>query len=247
MQKTIIALTILCALGAGVYFLSGSTQKQTTPNSPSEDMSAQNAENVNTPTQEATVITPGTYSVSPNESTIAWSAKKPLIEGYINSGTIPVQSGSVGVFEQVVDGLITLDLANITVGLTAKKPGKESALEEHLKKADFFDVTTYPTGELRIKSIAPHADVATTFTYDVTVDLTLKGITNEVTFPAEVFKQSDGALVVTATTEIDRTKWGITFGSGSFFEKLGENMVDDMVALDIALIANPTQGEAPTE
>ena len=70
---------------------------------------------------------------------------------------------------------------------------------------------------------------------------------NEVTFPAEVFKQADGALVVTATTEIDRTKWGITFGSRSFFENLGENMVDDMVALDIALIANPTQGEAPTE
>ncbi len=250
MQKIIIALTILCVLGAGVYFLSGSTQKQVVLDTPSEDVPAQSAHTApaNTPpTQEAVAITPGMYTVSPNESTITWSAKKPLLDGYINSGTIPVQSGTIEVFEQVVDGIITFDLTNLTVGLTAKKPGKESALEEHLKKADFFDVATYPTGELHIKSIAPHTEVATAFSYDVTIDLTLKGVTNEVTFPAEVFKRSDGALTVKTTTEIDRTKWGITFGSKSFFENLGDNMIDDMVALDIALVAHPAPSNTSTE
>jgi polyisoprenoid-binding protein YceI len=242
MAKALIAVVILAGLGAGVYFIGGTQAPApvevatTTPEAPPA-----------APAPTASTIEAGTYAVVPGESTIAWSAQKPLIEGYINSGTMPVASGTIEVLDPLmVSGLFTMNMDEISVGLTALKPGKESALEEHLKKADFFDVENYPTAEFRIKQVVPHADVATTFTYDLTGDLTLKGVTNEVVIPAVLQKEGDN-MVARAEFEIDRTLWDIKIGSGKFFTELGDNMIGDMVALNLTIVAQPVPVTPPTD
>jgi hypothetical protein len=68
-------------------------------------------------------------TVAASESTVNWSAKKPLIDGYVNSGTIDVKEGTITVAGTQASGSFTIDMDTIHVGLTAKKPGQEGTLE----------------------------------------------------------------------------------------------------------------------
>lgn len=183
------------------------------------------------------VVTDGAYSVDASESIVNWAGKKPLIDGYTNSGTIEITEGTIDVSGQTATGEFIIDMDTLHVGLTAKKPGSEGKLEEHLKSDRWFNVPEFPTATFKITQVTPRADSAATFTYDVTGDLTMKGQTHEITFPATIYTAADGKLHTEASTEIDRTQWGITSGSKNFFDNLADNVIDDMVALSFDLVA----------
>ena len=69
-----------------------------------------------------------------------------------------------------------------------------------------------------------------------TADLTIKGITAPVEFDAEVNDQS-GQLTATGVMTVNRTKYGIKYGSGSFFEGLGDKVIYDDFTLKFKLVA----------
>ncbi|OGG88758.1 hypothetical protein A2592_02710 [Candidatus Kaiserbacteria bacterium RIFOXYD1_FULL_42_15] len=193
-------------------------------------------------TQETTndarqVVTPGSYSVDISTSEVRWAGKKPLIDGYINSGTIGLTEGTITVSDDVATGSFTIDMNTLAVGSTAKKPGKESLLEGHLKGTGWFNVAEFPTALFVITKVTPRADSDVTFEYDVTGDLTMKDVTNEISFPATIYESVDGNINVEAVTVLDRTKWGITSMSGSFFDDLADNVIDDNVQLSFSLKA----------
>ena len=75
--------------------------------------------------------------------------------------------------------------------------------------------------------------------YKIVGNLTMKGVTNEINFPAKIYLK-DGALHAEASFAIDRTKWKITYGSTNFFKSLGDNFIDDMVELAFNIVATPT-------
>ena len=186
---------------------------------------------------ERTAITAGSYAVDTEKSIVNWSGKKPLIDGYINTGEISLSEGSIEVLENDATGSFVIAMDTLTVGLTAKKPDQETALEGHLKGDRWFDVAAYPTATFVINELTPKADSATTFTYTIEGDLTLKGQTHPVTFDAVIYENADGTIRAEAATEIDRTKWGITAGSASFFDNLADNAIDNMIALSFTLVA----------
>lgn len=186
---------------------------------------------------EKLVVADGSYTVDTQSSVVRWSGKKPLISGYTNSGTIGVSSGSITVADNTASGEFTIDMDTLDVGLTAKKPGQEGALEGHLKGERWFDTATYPTATFVITNVNKRADSDATHIYDVTGDLTMKGITNRISFPAEIYQTASGEIRAIASTEIDRTKWGITAGSGSFFDDLADNVIDDMIAISFDISA----------
>ena len=90
------------------------------------------------------------------------------------------------------------------------------------------------------KVTAKNSDSANT-SYDVEGDLTIKDKTNTITFPATIKQEANGQVVAEATTKIDRTKWGLTAGSASFFDNLADNAIDDMIELSFKLVANKQQ------
>jgi polyisoprenoid-binding protein YceI len=229
MKKIILALGALVIIGGLVFIFGGESSLN-----PAHNAQTNQSEDL----ESATAIAPGTYAVAANESSFAWAGKKPLIDGYTNSGTIDVSVGTIVVDQQKARGTFTLDMNTLHVGLTAKKPGQEGKLEEHLKSDRWFDVAAYPTAKFEITNFAPAAEGAPEFTYTITGNLTMKSKTNEITFPAKVYQTADGRLHAEAETEIDRTKWGITSGSGNFFDNLGDNMISDMVALSFSIIAD---------
>ena len=110
-----------------------------------------------------------------------------------------------------------------TINTTDLSGEWKDKLDAHLRNDDFFNVPEHPTSTLTFKKVNSKAGNK----YNITADLTIKGKTNPVTFDALVSDDS-----VQGELTFDRTKWNIKYGSGSFFEGLGDKMINDKVKLD---------------
>lgn len=118
-----------------------------------------------------------------------------------------------------VKGVVTMDekdLANLKVDLTidaASVNTGHAKRDEHLRNADFFDVAKYPT----ITFVSKRAEKAGPDRLKVTGDLTIHGVTREVTVdvegPTQEVKDPGGNLRrgATATTRINRKDFGLTW------------------------------------
>ena len=170
-----------------------------------------------------TVATAQNKKVNVEKSQINWVGKK--VTGQ-HSGTINLQDGTL-VFKgkKLVGGTFNVNMASITVTDLKAGQGKEK-LEGHLKADDFFGTDKFATAALEFKTIAAKANGV----YTVTADLTIKGITNPVTFDITV----NGNTATTAFN-VDRTKYGIKFKSKNFFENLGDNVIYDDFELTVNL------------
>ena len=106
-------------------------------------------------------------------------------------------------------------------------------LEGHLKSEDFFGVEAFPTASLIIKSAEP-TDVENQYT--VVADLTIKEITNEITFVTDV-ELGEGTLTAKADLVFDRAAFDVRYSSGSFFDDLGDKLISDEVEMSVTLVA----------
>lgn len=183
------------------------------------------------------VVTDGDYQVVLAESQVNWAGKKPLIDGYVNSGSIALSGGSISVKDEQATGNFIIDMDTLSVSKTPTKPGAENVLEGHLKGKSWFAVEEFPEAKFVITKVAKRTDSDTTLTYDVSGDLTMKDETHELAFPAMIYMDAEGKVHAQAQTEFDRTRWGVTFGSGSFFDNLANNVISDKVALSFDLVA----------
>jgi polyisoprenoid-binding protein YceI len=163
-----------------------------------------------------------TKKVDVTKSSINWVGKK--VTGS-HEGTITLREGAL-VFKgkKVVNGNFTVDMTTInTTDLSGK--GKTN-LDGHLKSDDFFGVEKFPTATLVFKTIGEKSNGV----YAVTADLTIKGITHPIKFELTV----DGNMAST-TLKVDRTKYDIKYGSGSFFSDLGDKTIYDEFELTVKL------------
>ncbi|MGK7389983.1 MAG: YceI family protein [Candidatus Cyclobacteriaceae bacterium M2_1C_046] len=169
------------------------------------------------------------FSVNPEESTVKWVGRKVTGEHY---GTVALKSGNLDIQDgQLKGGSFVVDMTSIVSDdLTGEYKGK---LEGHLKSDDFFGVENYPEAKFIVTKAVKKGGNQ----YDVTGDLTVKGKTNVVTFPAEVVITDKNAYA-TATITVDRSKYDVRYGSGSFFDNLGDKTIYDNFELQVKLVAN---------
>lgn len=166
--------------------------------------------------------------VDTNSSQIAWVGKK--VTGQHN-GTVDIKEGALEMEDgQVVGGSFDIDMTTVNV-LDLEGEYKDK-LMGHLRSDDFFSVDKYPTAKFTITSI--EESEATDATHFVAGDLTIKGITNKITFPATV-TITDGKANAKASFALDRTKWDVKYGSGSFFDGMGDKMIYDDFELTVNL------------
>ncbi|HBD26034.1 YceI family protein [Flavobacterium sp.] len=160
--------------------------------------------------------------VDASKSTINWVGKK--VTG-AHEGTISLKEGAL-IFKgkKLVGGNFTVDMTTInTTDLSGK--GKTN-LDGHLKSDDFFGVEKFPTATLVIKSIGDKGNGV----YSATADLTIKGKTESIKFDLTV-----AGNTATTTLKVDRTKYDIKYGSGSFFSDLGDKTIYDDFDLTVKL------------
>ncbi len=160
--------------------------------------------------------------VKTDESKITWKAYK--VTGS-HTGTVDLREGSL-LFngDKLTGGEFVVDMTSlIATDLEGEYKGK---LEGHLKSDDFFGVENNPSSKLvftEVKSTGKNS-------YEVTGDLTIKGITKPITFDLSVYGSK-----ATATLKVDRANYNVKYGSGSFFDNLGDKTIYDEFDLVVDL------------
>ena len=163
-----------------------------------------------------------TKKIDAAKSSINWLGKK--VTGQHN-GTVNFKEGAL-VFKgkKVAGGNFTVDMTSLTAtDLTGEWLGK---LNGHLKADDFFGTDKFPTAKLVFKKVA----VKSANVFTVTADLTIKGITSPVTFDLATTANSASTKFM-----VDRTKYDIKYGSGTFFTSIGDKAIADEFELEVSL------------
>jgi polyisoprenoid-binding protein YceI len=179
-------------------------------------------------TVNAEVIKEGKHAVDAAKSTVNWKGEKVTGEhvGFINikSGDLEIKDG------QLVGGEFVIDMASIeSTDLTGEYKGK---LEGHLKSDDFFGVATYPIASLNITKVKATNKNGS---YEVTADLTIKDITKSITFTTTLVN-TEGLIYANSNIIIDRSEYDVKYGSGSFFDDLGDKTIYDDFTLTVNLV-----------
>lgn len=223
-----ISMMTIVACGANENAANNNSTAETASN---HNMSNENHDSMESDTEmsdDEEMSTGDVYAVDIEASSLEWSGSK---VGSTHNGPVDIQSGSLEVDgDQLVAGEFVIDMTSIDN--SDLSGGMKDKLVGHLKSDDFFGVETYPTASLVIKS----ADRLNSGDYAVVADLTIKETTAEVTFNATV-EQSDTEITANADITIDRAVYDVRFGSGSFFDDLGDDLIDDEVDITIALVA----------
>jgi polyisoprenoid-binding protein YceI len=188
-----------------------------------------------TPATRATALKAATpYKLQPQLSTLGWDAKA-VTHGH--NGTVQFSTGELLVNgAQLVGGTVTVDMKTIkaTDITDAENNGKFMG---HITSDDFFATAKYPTASFKITKVTPikgaaaAADNAT-----ITGELTIKGITKPLSFPAKVGVKN-GVAAATGTATVNRTQYDIKYGSKSFFEGIGDKAIYDDFTLSFNIIA----------
>ncbi len=168
-------------------------------------------------------------NVDVESSSVKWVGKK--VTGQHN-GSISLKGGRLEMEDgQLVGGLFTIDMASINVeDLSGGGKGK---LEGHLKSDDFFGVEKFPSATFVITKAVPQGPGK----YKIVGNITIKETTEEIQFPATV-EEKDGKMIAKADITIDRSKFNVRYGSGSFFDNLGDKTIYDNFDLSVELVAS---------
>jgi polyisoprenoid-binding protein YceI len=171
------------------------------------------------------------YELAADGSTVHWRGTKP---GGEHVGVVSVTEGKVMVDNGAVSGgSMTIDLNSIeNFDLEGDMNGR---LVGHLKSEDFFYTEQYPTAVFEIVSAAAKEGVAPEGgvkpTHEITGNLTMRGVTKSITFPAAVTVTDGKVKAVTNEFAINRTLWGVNFKSRTVFAEFKDDFIGDMINL----------------
>ncbi|GGZ27008.1 hypothetical protein GCM10007049_19730 [Echinicola pacifica] len=184
--------------------------------------------------QEVAEATGATLTVDPAASAISWTGYKPAGKHF---GSIPVQSGEINVEDgSLTGGKFTFDITGLKIDDLEEGTENYGKLHGHLQSPDFFDAANHPTATFEITSVEPYGSGDTVEdkeeyetdntpntlseqmvpnpTHWISGNLTMRGTTKNIKFPASVSVSNDNASAA-AGFNIDRTDWGLTYGDES--------------------------------
>lgn len=199
-----------------------------------------------TAAKEVTTASGAALKVDNAASKIEWVATK--VSAY-HTGTINIKSGELNVKDSVISGgNFILDMNSMVVsGPEGSNQKKNEELLDHLKGGDFFGVAANPEATFTITAVAPFTGMASDTTdprqesiskykvanptHTVSGNLTIKGVTKNITFPAKI-TIVDNSVDAIAKFNINRKDWGIVYPGQP------DDLIRDEINLGIALKAS---------
>lgn len=147
--------------------------------------------------------TPGTYSIDHSHTHLGFAVRHFGLSKV--RGEFEKFDGTITIADPVTDSHVevTIDAASFE--------SRDDGRNAHIRSADFLDVETFPTLTFRSTGLRSEGD-----SWVVTGDLTIRDVTRSVELETEL----DGVLddpygqeriAFSATTEIDRTDFGLTW------------------------------------
>lgn len=198
-----------------------------------------------TEAKEVTAADGEALKVDPAASKVEWIGTK--VSGY-HEGTVNVKSGELKVKDgNVTGGNFILDLTSLTVtGPKDSDTAMNNKLLGHLKSPDFFDVAANPDASFVITEVKPFSGTVKDTTdprqeaiskykvanptHSISGNLTIKGVTKNIEFPASVTVNA-GTVDAIAKFNIDRSQWNIIYPGKP------DDLIRNEVHLGIALKA----------
>ncbi len=165
------------------------------------------------------------FIIDTKESVVTWKGSS--VEGaqagyaYISKGELMIENG------QLMGGTVEIDMNKIE----GPGHGSDNNLIKHLKSPDFFDVKKFPLSTIAITKVAS----INVEDKEITGNLTIKGITHPVTFPAKL-EVDDRIIKANGRLVIDRTKWDVRYRSGKFYDNLADKTISDSIEFNIKIV-----------
>ena len=181
-----------------------------------------------------------TYAVNTEGDEVMWYGYKTYADGS-HEGTIQVSEGELEVEDgQLVGGTFTIDMSTIHSTDLAGEEDMYNKLVGHLKSPDFFAVDSFPTAKFVITDVKEATADTTGATHMISGNLTMRGITKNITIPATVEMGDNMISLNTPEFVIDRSKWNVRFRSTSFAEFADiakDKAIDNNIKLEVDLKA----------
>lgn len=209
-----------------ILILFTSSCKKEKPSSENDEMSSINTE-----------VDGTKYNVDSKISIVNWTGFKPMGK---HNGTIKINEGFVNIKnDSIVDGRFFIDMNTLTVSDLKAGDGKED-LENHLKglgdkekKDHFFNVSKYPTSDFKITKVEFKEGKTIIFG-----NLTIKGVTKAVNFPAQVSINENQVVINSETLRLNRTYWNVNYASKTLFSDLKDKFINDEIEVQVSVKAN---------
>lgn len=165
-------------------------------------------------------------AIDTTESVVTWEGSNTFGSHsgyvYISKGELMIETG------ELVGGAVEIDMNTIE----DKDHGSDNGVIKHLKDPDFFDVKKFPFSRFAITKVTS----INVEDKEITGNLTIKGITQPVTFPAKM-EVKDGIVKADGKLVIDRTKWNVRYKSGKFFDNLADETISDSIEFHMKIVA----------
>ena len=182
---------------------------------------------MSTATAVPTSVPTGRWSVDPSHSSVEFQVK------HLGIANVRGHFAKFGGTLEIGDDLASAKAYGVVEA--ASVDTNDEARDAHLRSPDFFDVDRHRDITFESRSITPTGDDG----FEITGDLTMRGVTRELTLRAEITgteqdPYGNERVGLEVTGELDRGDYGITFNQalGS-----GNVLVSDRVKLHLDISA----------
>ena len=174
---------------------------------------------------EASASTGNELALNTTDSKLHWEGNK--VTGKHN-GQVNISSGKIILDEEgnLSGGNFVIDMNSIDVQ-DLEGEYKEK-LTGHLKSDDFFDVENHPEAKFEITSVAK---AETEGHLLISGNLTLRGVTKNITFDAQINNVTEGNFAATADFNIAREDFGVSYAGKA------DDLISKEINIKIDLIA----------
>ena len=159
------------------------------------------------------------------QSSLIWKGTK--VTGF-HEGTVDIKSGSLLVDNEAISGgNFVLDMN--TISSTDLEGEYKGNLDGHLKNEDFFNVTEFPEATFQITQVTAGSSANNVV---IAGNLTIKGISKNVTFDADVEELTETTVKVKADFNITRAEWGVNYSGKQ------DDLISKEINFKVNLVAN---------
>lgn len=178
--------------------------------------------------QELSQLKKGDYAVEVSSSKLIWTGKE--VSTKQHNGTLNIKKGQIIISDKgLIRGDIEIDMS--TINTTDLQGRGKDRLDGHLKSPDFFDVKQHPVAFLKFQGNEKHFSNGK-FKFDG--ELTIKNISHPISFYSSI-ENPNGKLTAKAEVIFDRSLYNVRFGSGKFFDNLGDRLIYDEISIDVLI------------
>ncbi|MGB3211930.1 MAG: YceI family protein [Desulforhopalus sp.] len=189
-------------------------------------------EAIDAPDDPETFITlaGGMYQLDLSKSIAEWAGRNQNSKHF---GTIRFSKGSLAVTNGLIKGELEIDMESIE-NINLKGDDLQPVLISHLTSDDFFFVSNFPKASYKItQGRLTEKAYATAVNCLIQGELTLRGVTADLGFEATLSHPGEKIMGLEAHFDLDRTRWGINYGSVRYFEHLGMHTVFDAISIEL--------------